>query len=114
MKKKKVFTYENMDDIIKNDGSVQHVEWLNEKEKEVFKTAFEIDQFAIIRLAAARQKYIDQAQSINLFFAPDEDEAVISAVHQEAFNNPNIKSLYYIRSEAGVKGSTGECVACEG
>jgi ribonucleoside-diphosphate reductase alpha chain len=114
MKKKKVFTFDNMDDIITNDGSVQHVGWLDDKEKEIFKTAFEIDQFAIIRLAAARQKYIDQAQSINLFFAPDEDEEVISAVHQEAFSNPNIKSLYYIRSEAGVKGSTGECVACEG
>lgn len=114
MKKKKVFNYEAINDIVANDGSVQHVEWLDEQQKQVFKTAFEIDQYAIIRLAAGRQPYIDQAQSINLFFAPDEDEEVISAVHQEAFMNPNIKSLYYIRSEAGVKGSTGECVACEG
>lgn len=114
MKDKKVFNYETVNDIIKHDGSVQHVDWLDEEEKLVFKTAFEIDQLAIIRLAGVRQKYIDQAQSINLFFAPDEDEEVISAVHQYAFNHPQIKSLYYIRSEAGVKGSTGECVACEG
>lgn len=101
-----------LDELIKKDGSVQDVDWLTDHEKTVFKTAFEIDQFAIIRLASARQRWIDQAQSINLFFAADEKEEVISSVHQAAFNDPYIKSLYYIRSEAGVKGSTGECVAC--
>lgn len=114
MKDREVFNYDVVNDIIDKDGSVQHVEWLSDDEKLVFKTAFEIDQFTIIRLAASRQKYIDQAQSLNLFFSPDEDEAVISAVHQEAFTNPLIKSLYYIRSEAGVKGSTGECEVCSG
>jgi ribonucleoside-diphosphate reductase alpha chain len=103
---------EVLDNLIKTDGSVQDVDWLDDHEKKVFKTAFEIDQHAIIRLAAARQRHIDQAQSINLFFSADEKEEVISSVHQEAFMNPWIKSLYYIRSEAGVKGSTGECVAC--
>lgn len=114
MKERKVFNHDTVNDIIRNKGSVQHVDWLDEEEKKVFKTAFEIDQFSIIRQAAARQQWIDQAQSINLFFAADESEEVISAVHQEAFVNPMIKSLYYVRSEAGVKGSTGECEACEG
>jgi ribonucleoside-diphosphate reductase alpha chain len=114
MKEKGVFNYSTIKDINKNNGSVQHVDWLDDHDKKVFKTAFAIDQFAIIRMAAARQEYIDQAQSINLFFPADESEETISSVHQEAFKNPKIKSLYYIRSAAGVKGSTGECVACEG
>lgn len=114
MKERKVFNYKTIDDIIDNGGSVQHVDWLDDYEKSVFKTAFEISQFSIIRLAAARQRYIDQAQSINLFFSADAPEEYIAEVHQEAFKNPYIKSLYYIRSESGVKGSTGECLACEG
>jgi ribonucleoside-diphosphate reductase alpha chain len=100
--------------IINNGGSVNHLTYLTELEKDVYKTAFEINQESIIRLASARQKYICQAQSINLFFPADESEEVISAVHKLAFNDKWIKSLYYIRSEAGVQGSTGECVACEG
>lgn len=105
---------ETIGSIIDNGGSVSHLEYLSDLEKEVFKTAFEINQESIIRLASARQRYIDQAQSINLFFPADESEEVISAVHKLAFNDKWIKSLYYIRSEAGVQGSTGECVACEG
>lgn len=101
-------------DIIDNNGSVQHVSWLTDHEKEVFKTAFEIDQRTIIRLASARQRYIDQAQSINLFFSSDEDEEYISEIHQLAFNDPYIKSLYYIRSESGVMASKGTCQSCEG
>lgn len=80
----------------------------------MFKTAFEIDQKQLIRLASARQRYIDQAQSINLFFSADESEEYISEVHQLALKDPYIKSLYYIRSESGVQASKGECVVCEG
>lgn len=104
---------EFIDSIIENDGSVQHFDWMTEEEKMVFRTAYEIEQKAIIRLAAARQEYIDQAQSINLFFDADEDEGYISEVHKEAFLNPYIKSLYYMRTKAGVNASK-ECVACEG
>lgn len=100
-------------DIIEHDGSVQHLDWMSEDEKMVFRTAYEIDQKSIVRLAAARQKHIDQAQSINLFFDADEDEEYISEVHKEAFLNPMIKSLYYMRTKAGVTASK-ECVACEG
>ena len=114
MKEKDVYSTETIKDIISNNGSVQHVDWLNEDEKAVFKTAFEIDQKQIIRLASGRQRYIDQAQSINLFFSADENEEYISEVHKMAFLDPYIKSLYYIRSESGVNVSKGECTSCHG
>lgn len=112
MKEKNIYSEETVKDIISNNGSVQHVDWLNDEEKAVFKTAFEIDQKQIIRLASARQRYIDQAQSINLFFSADEDESYISEVHKMAFLDPYIKSLYYIRSESGVQVNKNECLAC--
>jgi ribonucleoside-diphosphate reductase alpha chain len=89
------------------------VEWLTDKEKEVFKTAFEINQKAVLRLASARSIYIDQWQSLNLFFSADEDPAWISEVHQEAFSDENILALYYIYTQAGVQGAKGECEACQ-
>ena len=114
MKDKEMYSQDTIKDIIGHNGSVQHVDWLTEDEKAVFKTAFEIDQKQIIRLASARQRYIDQAQSINLFFSADENEEYISEVHKMAFLDPYIKSLYYIRSESGVNVSKGECTACHG
>jgi ribonucleoside-diphosphate reductase alpha chain len=113
-KNKVGWTTELAKDIMNNEGSVQHLDWLTEYEKSVFKTAYEIDQNALVRLASTRQKFICQAQSLNLFFAADEDEQVISDVHKSAFLDEGIKSLYYMRTKAGVKASDGECVACEG
>lgn len=101
-------------DIAANNGSVQHLEELDDLEKKVFKTAFEIDQSVIIDLASQRQEYIDQAQSINLFFDADAPEEYIAAVHQKGIQDPYIKSLYYLRSKSGIKAATSECVACEG
>ncbi len=100
-------------DTVKSQGSVQHVDWLNDEEKRVFKTAFEINQRDILRLAANRQKYIDQGQSLNLFFAGNSDEALISQIHQEAFENESILSLYYVYSSRGVVSSSSECTACQ-
>ena len=114
MKEKGVFNPKTINGIIDENGSVQHVEWLDDQQKMVFRTAFEINQEVIIRLASARQRHIDQAQSINLFFSADESEEVISRIHEIAFKDPYIKSLYYIRSESGVKAASSECVACEG
>src|SRR5699024_1142237 len=85
--------------LVGSEGSVQDLDWLSDHEKLVFKTAYEIDQSAIIRLAEARQKYIDQAQSINLFFDADEDESYIASIHKAAFKSPMIKSLYYMRTK---------------
>lgn len=108
------FTDELVDDLIYNTaGSVQHLDWLSDHEKEVFRTAYEIDQAALVRMAAARQQQICQGQSLNLFFPAKADEEEIMRVHQEAFRNENIKALYYLRTAAGVQGAS-ECVACEG
>ena len=84
--------------IIANDGSVQHLDILDENQKEVFKTSMEIDQRWVIELAADRQQYIDQAQSLNLFFRPDAHIKYIHAIHFTAWKK-GIKTLYYCRSE---------------
>jgi len=113
MKAKNVYSRRSVQDITDKQGSVQHVTWLSVEEKEVFKTAFEINQKAVIRLASARGMYIDQWQSLNLFFAADEDPAWIAEVHGVAFRDPNILGLYYIYTQAGVQASKGECEACQ-
>jgi ribonucleoside-diphosphate reductase alpha chain len=114
MKARNVYNEEVVKSIIKNSGSVSHVDWLDDHEKKVFETAFEINQMQIIRLASARQRWIDQAQSINLFFSANESEEYISEVHKMAFKDPWIKSLYYIRSETGIQANKSECVSCHG
>lgn len=112
MKEKGVFNKSNVEDIRDKMGSVQHVDWLSDEEKLVFRTAFEINQHTIIRLAAARGKFTDQWMSLNLFFAAGEDESYINEVHKEAFLNPDILGLYYVYSMAGVQASKDECLAC--
>lgn len=112
MKEKGVYSKKHLQEITDKMGSVQHVGWLTEEEKAVFKTAFEINQKAVLRMASARKRYIDQWQSLNLFFAADEDPAWIAEVHKEAFEDPNILALYYIYTQAGVQASKGDCEAC--
>lgn len=120
--------------IIANDGSVQHLKWLDDHQKEVFKTAMEIDQRWVIEHAADRQQFIDQAQSLNLFFRPDANIVYLNAVHYMAWKK-GLKTLYYCRSEKLGKADKvskrverevikeidmqemideGTCVACEG
>jgi ribonucleoside-diphosphate reductase alpha chain len=111
MKERGVDITEATKRIIRNKGSVREEDYLTDDEKLVFLTAFEINQKDILRLASARQPFIDQAQSINLFFSSEEDEEYISEIHKIAFLDENIKSLYYIRSENGVSTSK-ECLAC--
>jgi len=84
--------------IIANDGSCQHLDILSEAEKDVFKTSMEIDQRWVIELAGDRQAYIDQAQSLNLFFRPDAHIKYIHAIHFMAWKK-GLKTLYYCRSE---------------
>ena len=84
--------------IIANDGSVQHLTWMDDYTKDVFKTSMEIDQRWIIEHAADRQVFIDQAQSLNLFFRPDSHIKYIHAVHFTAWKK-GVKTLYYCRSE---------------
>jgi len=120
--------------IIANDGSVQHLEWMSEIDKEVFKTSMEIDQRWVIEHAADRQQYIDQAQSLNVFFRPDSHVKYIHAVHFMAWKK-GLKTLYYCRSEKLAKADKvskrierevikeldmtqiaqgNDCIACEG
>jgi ribonucleoside-diphosphate reductase alpha chain len=120
--------------IIANDGSVQHLDWMDEHTKEVFKTSMEIDQRWVIEHAADRQQYIDQAQSLNVFFRPDAHIKYIHAVHFLAWKK-GLKTLYYCRSEKLAKADKvskrierevikeldmaaiaqgNDCIACEG
>ena len=83
--------------ILSNGGSVQHLDFLSEQEKDVYKTAFEIDQRWLIDLAGDRSEMIDQAQSLNVFLPADSDKAYLHEVHYSAWKK-GVKSLYYCRS----------------
>ena len=136
--REKGLTEEQMQDtwssIIANDGSVQHLDVLDETQKDVFKTSMEIDQRWVIEHAADRQVYIDQAQSLNLFFRPDVNVKYLHACHFLAWKK-GLKTLYYCRSEKLAKADKvskrierevikeldmsaiaqgNECLACEG
>lgn len=112
MKSKGVYSRKTLQEIVDAQGSVQGVSWLTDEEKAVFRTAFEISPWDILRLASARQKYLDQMQSLNLFFSADEDEEFIAEVHKQAFLDENILSLYYCYSRRGVMASK-DCEACQ-
>jgi ribonucleoside-diphosphate reductase alpha chain len=98
----KGLTEEQMEDtwssIIANDGSVQHLDILDDYEKDIYKTGMEIDQRWIIEHAADRQQDIDQAQSLNLFFRPDANIKYLHICHFMAWKK-GLKTLYYCRSE---------------
>ena len=85
--------------IITNKGSVQHLPFLNEGEKAVFKTAQELDQEWLITHAADRQPYICQGQSVNLFFPAGAQKSYVNKVHLKAWKS-GLKGLYYLRTEA--------------
>ena len=136
--REKGLTEEQMQDtwssIIANDGSCQHLDVLDETQKDVFKTSMEIDQRWVIEHASDRQVYIDQAQSLNLFFRPDVNVKYLHACHFLAWKK-GLKTLYYCRSEKLAKADKvskrierevikeldmtaiaqgNECLACEG
>ena len=113
-------------DIVTNKGSVQHLDFLSEIEKEVFKTAVEINQAWVIEHASARQQYICQSQSLNLFFPPDVNKGELHNIHMLAWAK-NLKTLYYLRSEAISRADNvsnevkreiifeqQDCLSCEG
>lgn len=112
MKQKGIADKRHINAVIDARGSVQGVDWLTDDEKKVFKTAFEINPEVVLRLAAQRQKYIDQGQSLNLFFSAEEDPKYIAKIHQIAFRDPNILALYYCYSKSGVVASK-DCEACQ-
>jgi len=85
--------------ILEKGGSVQHLDFLTQEEKDTYKTSFEIDQRWLIELAADRAPYIDQAQSLNLFIPADVDKWDLLMLHFRAWEL-GIKSLYYLRSKS--------------
>ena len=97
------------------DGSVQHLDFLSQNEKEVFKTYSEIDQLAIIYQAANRQNYIDQGQSLNITVHPDMPTKDINKIHVTAWKL-GLKSLYYQHSMNAAQKfkQKKECTSCEG
>lgn len=122
--------------ILENNGSVQHLECLTDDEKKIFKTSFELNQEWVVEHARARQEYICQGQSVNLFFEAGADKEYVNRVHRRAFTTNGIgvplKGLYYLRTESsrktekvnikierdklqdGVQGSIDTCIACHG
>lgn len=108
------------DSILKNLGSVQHLDFLTPEQKSVFKTAFEIDQRHIIDLAADRNVFIDQAQSLNLFINTPVHKQDLFNLHYRAWKS-GVKSLYYLRSLAIQRPSFAEqdpldfdeCLSCQ-
>jgi ribonucleoside-diphosphate reductase alpha chain len=84
--------------IITNGGSVQHLDFLDDHVKSVFKTAIELDQLALIKLAGDRQKYLCQGQSLNIFFPAGADKRTLHQVHYQAWKQ-GCKGLYYLRTE---------------
>ena len=89
----------NWNSIITNKGSVQHLPFLNEGEKAIFKTAQELDQMWVIQHAADRQPFICQGQSVNVFFPSGADKSYVNKVHLSAWAK-GLKSMYYLRTEA--------------
>jgi len=109
------------DSIKQNDGSVQHLEFLTDEQKDIFRTFAEINQSSIINQAAVRQDYIDQSQSLNLMISPDMPTRDVNKLLIEAWQL-GVKTLYYQHSmnsaQAFARKKLGlndlQCVACEG
>lgn len=118
--------------IVKNNGSVMHLDFLTEDQKEVFKTAWEIDQRWVVEHAGQRAQYLCQSQSLNVFFAPGSDRRYINQVHTKAMREELVKGMYYFRTgseqvadtvrqvqRAAIKDweqgeDEGDCLSCQG
>jgi ribonucleoside-diphosphate reductase alpha chain len=124
-------TAETWSSILENEGSVQHLDCLTAEEKDVYKTAFELDQRWIVELAADRTPDICQSQSLNVFLPGDIDKWDLHMLHFSAWER-GLKSLYYLRSKSiqraafagseageqaqvvhGARTDYDECLACQ-
>ena len=133
LKKVKQNTQDVWSSIITNGGSVQHLDFLSQKVKDVFKTAIELDQLVLVEQGADRQEYLCQGQSLNLFFPAGADKKDLHKAHFAAWKL-GTKGLYYLRTETSQRAenvsqkvardalkdfetqsmSQEECVACQG
>ena len=132
LEKYKKNTDEVWKSIMNNDGSVQHLEFLTDNDKEVFKTARELDQRWVVDHARVRQEFVCQGQSVNVFFNSGADKTYVSNVHRRAFSNKGIgvplKGLYYLHTTSSkktenlsnkiereaLKDGVDECLGCQG
>ena len=89
--------------IVLSKGSVQHLDFLNDIEKDIFKTASELDQNWVVEHAAKRQKFICQGQSVNIYFHKGADRGYVNSVHLKAYKE-GLKGLYYLRTDSGFTG----------
>lgn len=128
-KEKEQWLKEQWKSIILAEGSVQHLDYLTDWEKKVFKTAFELDQRWIVDHAGDRQEFICQGQSVNLFFPAGTDKAYVNKVHIRAWER-KLKGLYYLRTNSGAAAEKvsqkveankikdfqddDECLSCQG
>lgn len=129
VKDTKEWLKEQWKSIILSEGSVQHLDYMSDWHKQVFKTAFELDQRWIVDHAGDRQEFICQGQSVNLFFPAGTDKAVVNSVHIRAWKK-KLKGLYYLRTNAGASAEKvsqkveqdklqdfadpDECLSCQG
>lgn len=122
MKDRDQYTEAVMERIAKAQGSVQGESWLTDNEKEVFRTAYEINQETILLMGSHRQRIMSaggggQGQSLNLYFTAEESEEEISRLHHLAYEDEHLQSLYYVHSlneESTYKVDKSTCSACEG
>ena len=122
MKERDQYNETTMARIAEAQGSVQGEDWLSDHEKKVFKTAFELNQETILLMASHRQRIMNegggaQGQSLNLYFQMEESEEEISRLHNLAFEDPHIQSLYYVHSlneKSTYDVDKSECESCQG
>lgn len=114
MKERGMYKPEVITRIIDNKGSVQKESWLSDLEKRVLLTAFEIPQEVLVKLCSERQRFMDQGQSLNLFFDSETDPDYIKTIHLMVLLDEYINGAYYCRSESGVSAAKNseECTDC--
>ena len=113
MRERGAYKQSEFEEMNKRGGSVQHVDWLDEHEKLVFRNAFELNMEAHVRMTSQRQRYIDQGQSMNLFHPADENPRWISHIRRMVFRDEWIKGIYYTYSTREIKAAPRECIACQ-
>ena len=114
MKEKGMYNDSEVERIMSNKGSVQDCDWLTQHEKDVFRIAFEIPMSAHLDLCSQRQRFIDQQQSINLYFSGSDSEEYIAQIHKQALLDDNINGLYYCYSSRnGRYERSDECTICQ-
>ena len=112
LKEKGKYTEDIISSIARAKGSVQHLDFLTQEEKDVFRIAFEIPMEAHLDLCSQRQKYIDQQQSINLYLASHDSVEYIAEIHKKALLDEGINGLYYCYSSRGGSYERADCVVC--